>query len=93
MERLTGNPVVTLNRAVALAMVEGPVGGLALLQTVDARLPDHYRLDAVRAHLHEMAGDKAAALGHFQAAAARTTSTAEQQYLFTQAARLGREIG
>jgi RNA polymerase sigma factor (sigma-70 family) len=92
LERLTGNPVVTLNRAVALAMVEGPAAGLALLSTVDERLPGHYRLDAVRAHLHEMAGDQKQALAHFRAAAARTTSTAEQQYLLTQAARLGQEI-
>ncbi len=93
LERLTGNPVVTLNRAVALAMVEGPAAGLALLDSVDGRLHGHYRLDAVRAHLLEMAGDKTPALAHFRAAAARTTSTAEQQYLLTQAARLGREIG
>ncbi len=90
LERLTGNPMVTLNRAVALAMVEGPAAGLALLASVDDRLPRHYRLDAVRAHLHEMAGDEALALAHFRAAAARTTSTAEQQYLLTQAARLSR---
>jgi RNA polymerase sigma factor (sigma-70 family) len=89
LERLTGNPMVTLNRAVALAMVEGPAAGLELLESVDERLPGHYRLDAVRAHLHEMAGDKSQALVHFRAAAARTTSTAEQQYLLTQAARLG----
>jgi predicted RNA polymerase sigma factor len=88
LERLTGNPMVTLNRAVALAMVEGPASGLDVLTSVDERLPGHYRLDAVRAHLHEMAGDEPAALGHFRAAAARTTSTAEQQYLLTQAARL-----
>ncbi|HEX4432147.1 MAG TPA: sigma-70 family RNA polymerase sigma factor [Frankiaceae bacterium] len=91
LERLTGNPVVTLNRAVALAMTSGPASGLALLTTVDDQLAGHYRLDAVRAHLHEMAGDKQLALRHFRAAAARTTSTAEQQYLLTQAARLGRE--
>ena len=81
--------MVTLNRAVAVAMVEGPEAGLALLSTVDERLPGHYRLDAVRAHLHEMAGDDSQALAHFRAAAARTTSTAEQHYLLTQAARLG----
>ena len=90
LERLTGNPVVTLNRAVAVAMVEGPAAGLALLESVDERLHGHYRLDAVRAHLHEMAGDQQQAVSHFRAAAARTTSTAEQQYLLTQAARLGR---
>ncbi len=90
LERLTGNPMVTLNRAVALAMVDGPAAGLDLLETVEERLPGHYRLDAVRGHLHEMAGDESQALTHFRAAAARTTSTAEQQYLLTQAARLTR---
>ena len=89
LERLTGNPMVTLNRAVALAMVDGPAAGLELLESVDERLPGHYRLAAVRAHLHEMAGDASLALAHFREAAARTTSTAEQQYLLTQAARLG----
>jgi RNA polymerase sigma factor (sigma-70 family) len=92
LERLTGNPMVTLNRAVALAMVEGPAAGLALLASVDDQLSGHYRLDAVRAHLHETAGNPAQALAHYRAAAARTTSTAEQQYLMTQAARLGRPI-
>ena len=57
LERMTGNPVVTLNRAVAAAMAEGPAAGLALLDGVDERLAGHYRLDAVRAHLLEMAGD------------------------------------
>ena len=57
LEQMTGNPVVTLNRAVAAAMADGPSAGLALLDTVDERLAGHYRLDAVRAHLLEMAGD------------------------------------
>jgi hypothetical protein len=47
-----------------------------------------YRLDAVRAHLLEMAGDEQAALAHYRAAASRTTSLPEQRYLATQAARL-----
>jgi RNA polymerase sigma factor (sigma-70 family) len=88
LERLTDSPMVTLNHAVALAMVDGPQAGLALLKSVDERLPGHHRLDAVRAHLHDMAGDKSLALAHFRAAAARTTSTAEQHYLLTQVARL-----
>jgi RNA polymerase sigma factor (sigma-70 family) len=93
LERLTENPMVTLNRAVAVAMVYGPAAGLELVDAVDQRLAGHYRLDAVRAHLHEMAGEKPLALQHFRAAAARTTSTAEQQYLLTQAARLGQATG
>ncbi len=88
LERITGNPVVTLNRAVAAAMADGPDAGLALLEKVDERLAGHYRLDAVRAHLLEMAGDKAGALEHYRAAASRTTNLAERRYLTTLAARL-----
>lgn len=85
LERLTDNPVVTLNRAVATAMVHGPDAGLALLETVE--LGGH-RPDAVRAHLLELAGDVDGAVRHYDAAAARTTNTPEQRYLLTRAARL-----
>jgi predicted RNA polymerase sigma factor len=82
--------VVTLNHAVALAMVRGPQAGLALLATLDddGRLAGHHRLDAVRAHLLELAGDPAAAREHYRAAARRTTSLPEQRYLEGRAARL-----
>ncbi|HZC41816.1 MAG TPA: RNA polymerase sigma factor, partial [Streptosporangiaceae bacterium] len=88
LERMSGNPMVTLNRAVAAAMTHGPAAGLALLEPLSDRLAGHYRLDAVRAHLLEMAGDRESAIAAFRAAAARTTSIPEQQYLTTQAARL-----
>ena len=88
LERITGNPIVTLNRAVAAAMAEGPSAGLALLDEVDERLAGHYRLDAVRAHLLEMSGDTEGALTHYRAAAGRTTNLTERRYLTTQAARL-----
>jgi predicted RNA polymerase sigma factor len=88
LEQLTGNPVVTLNRAVAAAMAHGPSAGLELLDAVDERLAGHYRLDAVRAHLLELAGDGEAALRHYRAAAERTTNLVERRYLTTQAARL-----
>ena len=88
LEQVTGNPMVSLNKAVAEAMVHGPARGLTMIDALDARLPGHYRLDAVRAHLHEMAGDREAALAHYRAAAARTTSTPEQHYLTLRAARL-----
>jgi RNA polymerase sigma factor (sigma-70 family) len=91
LEQMTGNPIVTLNRAVAAAMAHGPAEGLALLDTVDERLNGHYRLDAVRAHLLEMAGDTEAALAHYRAAGQRTTSLPEQRYLATRAARLRME--
>jgi RNA polymerase sigma factor (sigma-70 family) len=88
LEQMTGNPVVTLNRAVAAAMVHGPFAGLAILDEVDERLHGHYRLDAVRAHLLEMAGDTTRALAHYRAAANRTTSLPEQRYLIERASRL-----
>jgi predicted RNA polymerase sigma factor len=88
LEKVTGNPVVTLNRAVAATMAEGPAAGLALLDEVDERLAGHYRLDAVRAHLLEMAGDVEGALTHYRAAASRTTNLTERRYLVKQAARL-----
>ncbi len=88
LEQMTGNPVVSLNRAIAAAMVHGPAEGLRLLDALDERLPRHHRLDAVRAHLFEMVGDLETAVKHYQAAAGRTTSTPEKRYLTTRAARL-----
>ena len=76
LKRMSDNPMVTLNHAIAAAMVHGPRAGLELLEALDAdeRLAGHYRLDAVRAHLLEMAGDREAAIAHYRAAAGRTTS-------------------
>jgi predicted RNA polymerase sigma factor len=88
LEQVTGNPIVTLNRAVAAAMANGPAAGLALLDAVEERLPGHYRLEAVRAHLLEMAGNTEAAVAHYRIAAGRTTNLPEQRYLSSQAARL-----
>ncbi len=88
LERLTGNPMVTLNRAVAAAMVHGPATGLALVEPLDERLPGHYRLDAVRAYLFDMLGDTGSAIAHYQAAANRTMSIPERHYLTTKAAQL-----
>jgi RNA polymerase sigma factor (sigma-70 family) len=93
LERVAPNPIVTLNHAVAVAMVRGPRAGLDLLATLatDERLAGHHRLDAVSAHLLEMAGDTAAARERYRAAARRTTSLPEQRYLETRAARLRNE--
>jgi predicted RNA polymerase sigma factor len=88
LERMTGNPMVALNRAIAAAMARGPAEGLALLDALGDRLAGHYRLDAVRAHLLEMSGDTEAAVAHYRAAAGRTTSVPERHYLTSQAARL-----
>ena len=89
LERVSPNPMVTVNHAVALAMVRGPQAGLDLLKTLDDdRIAKHYRLDAVRAHLLEMAGDHAAARVNYRSAAQRTTSLPEQRYLEARAAQL-----
>lgn len=95
LERLAGSPVVALNRAVATAMVHGPTAGLAALDALadDPRLTGHHRLAAARAHLHEMAGDRARAIADYRAAAARTSSRPEQLYLTMRAARLATECG
>jgi predicted RNA polymerase sigma factor len=92
LERLAPNPMVTLNRAVALAHVRGPAAALRLLDALDddPRIAGHHRLPAVRAHLLEMAGDRDAARTGYLAAARLTTSTPEKRYLEARAARLGR---
>jgi RNA polymerase sigma factor (sigma-70 family) len=86
LESLTGNPMVRLNRAVAVAMVEGPASGLALLDGLE--LHDSHRLHAVRAHLLEETGDLTAAAQGYTAAAARTDNARERDYLVEQAARV-----
>jgi predicted RNA polymerase sigma factor len=90
--RTTDNPMVALSHAIATAMVEGPLAGLDMVAALanDERLANHYRLDAVRAHLHEMAGNHDVAIAHYLAAAGRTASIPERDYLSAQAARLAR---
>ena len=87
LETLTGNPVVTLNRAVALAMVDGPAAGLALVDSVAPQLPDHPRLLVVRAHLLDECGDREAARRLFRRAADLATSRPERERLMMLAAR------
>jgi RNA polymerase sigma factor (sigma-70 family) len=90
LARVAANPVVTLNHAVALAMVKGPQAGLQMLATLDddERMAKHHRLAAVRAHLLEMAGDRDGAREWYGLAARRTTSLPEQRYLDRKAAAL-----
>jgi predicted RNA polymerase sigma factor len=88
LERMTGNPMVTLNRAVAVAMAESPSAGLALLDGLEERLGDHHRLHSVRGHLLELAGHTQAAIDELTAAATRTTNLRERHYLTTKAANL-----
>jgi predicted RNA polymerase sigma factor len=90
LEQLAPGPMVSLNRAVAVAMVDGPAAGLDLLHALesDQRLAGHHRLHATRAHLLEMAGDGPAAAASYREAARRTTSLPERRYLADRAARL-----
>ena len=91
LERISPNPMVTLNRAVAVAMVDGPgrrASPCWRRSTATIAWPSHHRLDAVRAHLLEMAGDDEGARASYRLAARRTTSIPEQRYLEARLARL-----
>ncbi|MGX1811600.1 RNA polymerase sigma factor [Nocardia sp. NPDC055321] len=83
LERVAPNPVTTLNRAVAVAMVLGPAAGLAVIAELesDRRMARHHRLLATRAHLRELAGDRAGAARDYRAAADRADNAPEQRYL------------
>ncbi|MPZ85554.1 MAG: RNA polymerase sigma factor [Actinophytocola sp.] len=91
LRSVSPGPMVTLNRIVAVAMVRGPAEGLAELDaaSTDPGLADHYRVDAVRAHLLALAGDRDGARKHYELAARRTPSQPEQHYLISKAAALG----
>jgi RNA polymerase sigma factor (sigma-70 family) len=90
LEQMAPNPMVTLNHAVAAAMVNGPASGLRMLAALqdDDRIAQHHRLEAVRGHLLEMAGERDAARAAYRLAARRTTSLPEKRYLDERAARL-----
>jgi predicted RNA polymerase sigma factor len=90
LDHVSPGPVVTLNRAVALAMVEGPQAGLELLEALgdEESMRHTHRLDSVRGHLLELAGDPVSALECYRRAARMTTNVAEQRYLALRAAGL-----
>jgi RNA polymerase sigma factor (sigma-70 family) len=91
LDSITDNPMVELNHAIAVAMVDGPQAGLKRLEALEAegRLEGHHRLDAVYAHLLEMAGEREAAIERYRRAAELTENVAEQRYLAMRAERLG----
>ena len=90
LDRIAPNPMVTLNRAIALAQIESPQAGLALLSTLetDPRMAGHHRLLSVRAHLLEKTGDMVGAYADYRCAAKATASIAEQRYLESRAGDL-----
>jgi RNA polymerase sigma factor (sigma-70 family) len=94
LKLMTDNPMVTLNHAIAAAMVHGPKRGLELIAPLDgdARMASHHRLSAVRAHLYERDGERALAILHYRAAAAATSSIPERNYLMMKAARLATHL-
>lgn len=92
LDEFADNPMVKLNRAVAVAMVHGSAAGLAELERLarDRRIAGHYRLDAVRAHLLHLSGDVERAAERYRAAAERTSSIPERDYLLLKAATITR---
>jgi predicted RNA polymerase sigma factor len=90
LKRMSDNPMVALNHAIAAAMVHGAAKGLELLDALraDARVASHRRMEAVRAHLLELAGERDSAAKCYRAAAGKTGSLPERNYLMAQAARL-----
>jgi RNA polymerase sigma factor (sigma-70 family) len=95
LQRIAPGPMVALNRAVALAMVEGPEAGLDALDaiSVDDRVNASHRLESVRAHLLEMNGDTEAARNAYVDAARRAVSIPERRYLISRAVRLSTSPG
>ena len=83
LDHMAPNPMVTLNRSVAVAMVDGPEAGLRLLEQLDAQpaIAGHYRLASVRAHLLELSGDPTSAREYYRLAARGTLSLPERRYL------------
>jgi RNA polymerase sigma factor (sigma-70 family) len=93
LKQISDNPMVLLNHAIAAAMVHGPRQGLNLLDGLkgEPRIAEHHRMDAVRGHLLEMAGDWEAAAKYYRAAAGKTVNLPERNYLLMQAARLSND--
>ena len=88
LARVSPGPMVSLGRAVAIAMVHGPAAGLAATDELAEPLRRHHRLHAVRGHLHEMAGNRAAAAADYARAAGYATNAAEKRYLMRQLERV-----
>lgn len=95
LRRMSDNPMVIVNQAVAAAMVYGAQAGLNMLESLDAdkRIAEHHRLAAVRAHLYERMGDVSASIHHYRMAAERTRSLQERDYLLAQVIRLSDALG
>jgi len=93
LEQISPGPMVSLGKAVAVAMVHGPQAGLAATGELAGPLGKHHRFHAVRGHLHEMAGDPAAAAAAYRTAAVYATNVPEKRYLERKLAALGSPTG
>ncbi|MGH3211629.1 MAG: RNA polymerase sigma factor, partial [Trebonia sp.] len=89
LARVSPGPLVSLGKAVAVAMVHGPAAGLAATDELAGALARHHRFHAVRGHLLDMSGDQAAAAAAYDVAARYATNTAEKRYLDRQSRRVG----
>lgn len=83
LERLTGSPVVRMNRAVAVAEAEGAAAGLAVLDGLEELLPRSHRLPATRAELLRRLGERERAVAEYDRAIERVGTVAERAYLTT----------
>jgi len=79
LQSLSPGPVVALNRAVAVAEVDGPAAALAIVDALD--LDSYYVFHAIRADLLRRLGRDAEAARAYETAIARTQNTAEQAFL------------
>ena len=93
LEARTGSAVVRLNRAVAVAEVDGPEAGLALLADLDAVLRDNHRVAAVRADLAQRAGDLDLARASYLVAIDACANDVEREHLRLRLARLRESMG
>ncbi|MFC4126726.1 hypothetical protein [Nocardia rhizosphaerae] len=93
LERVAPGPIVTLNRAVAVGMADGPERGPAMITELldDPAMARHHRTHAVWAHLMELTGDTTSARAGYARAAQLTASVPEQRYLNERVRRLDRD--
>jgi len=90
LAKVSPGPMVSLGKAVATAMVDGPAAGLAAVDELADTLKAHHRFYAVRGHLHDMSGHPREAAADFRTGARYATNIPERRYLERKAAELGR---
>lgn len=81
LEQLQPSPIITLNRAAALAMTDGPEAGLALMDSLATELDEYHLFHAARADLFRRAGSFAKAAQSYERALALVTNDSERRFL------------